>query len=250
MIKSLRNFLVAGLLLAIFSFVACDIVGERPDTPNNLSVAEAGGSLTLTWDPVAGATGYTVYYTDDSSAPSTSSTKENVTTESFTLETESAAVLYRFAVAAQAENRASRLSLATDAARSLPQLFITVTYPGYADGNAGLLVMRLESDGSDGFVLVAGSDRYSVGKTDPAGTIEFDPITLSRDSVWAYTAFKDTNGNGILDAGDLIWSIDGNVAYYRAGLPPDREEPPDEDIVRNIPDWENAQENITIITKE
>lgn len=251
MIKSLSNLVLAGLFLAILPFAACDIDGERPDTPENLSVTEAGGSLTLTWDPVAGATGYTVYYTDDSSAPSTASPKSDVAAASFTLETESAATLYRFAVATQANDRASRLSAATDAARSLPQLFVTVTYSGYADGNAGLLVVRLEPDDSgddDGFVVVSGSARYAVGKTDADGTIVFDPVALSRDSVWAYSVFKDTNANGTLDAGDLIWSINGNLAYFRVGKLPDRTEPPDEDTVRSFPDWDNAHEDITIIT--
>jgi fibronectin type 3 domain-containing protein len=160
----IKSLSLLSLFLALASLLGCpsDVDGNNtlPDVPQNLAAIAGNGSITLTWDPVAGASDYTLHWGLTEEMGKDSGRIENV--ESPYVDTDvSNGVRFYYAISSEASGNDSLLS---DVVSALPDLGATT--PG-APGNASAIST---SGGIEiSWTTVPGAIYYSVYKDRDSG---------------------------------------------------------------------------------
>ena len=203
MFKPLRlSFYTLGaLFLALTSCASPTASSPELGDAKNLVATAGGESVTLAWDSVANATGYTVWYTSDGSTPTSASSSKAVAGTTLTQTGLNAALTYKYAIQPTASGYSSKVGTSV---MVQPLNVMTFTI-GQAGANQAVLVRSFYATTSADWT----NDTYktgtvSYGIADASGAITL-VLTIDRVNQWGWTVVLDNDNSHTLTTGDTVW---------------------------------------------
>lgn len=207
--KSIFKVLLVVGLLAALSY--CSLFPDKPDlaAPDQLTITALGESMTISWDAVSDATSYDLYYTDDGTSPSISSSVLSDVTTPYTHAALDETKTYKYMLRAKADGFSPSSSPVSEGYRPEPMLHITVTATGYANQPLLLYMFDAAISGDPITTEIVAGTTDSNGVCVLHGTMDY---TLKP----GYTIVKDIDANGVMSTDDLVWGAGGGSYNYMA----------------------------------
>ncbi|OHE65194.1 MAG: hypothetical protein A2001_19075 [Treponema sp. GWC1_61_84] len=174
----------------------------------NLVATPGGRSMTLTWDAVATASGYTVWYNVDGSTPTTSSTSVNTTVTTLTQTGPDETKTYKYSVQPTANGYDSPL-IAPVMAQPLNVITFTI---GQAGENQAVVIQpyyaanAATSEDWTNAIYTTGTPIFGTADANGALTLV---LTINRINQWGWTVVLDNDGSHTINTGDTVWGSDG-----------------------------------------
>jgi hypothetical protein len=235
----MRRALLVPIAFIFTLLLGCTSGLQRPAAPSKPAVTAGSESLVISWDAVDGAASYSLYFTDDTSDPTTSTPSyiDAITDTSYTHQTLDPSKDYKYTVQAVGGTGAkSGLSPVSDPVKPNPRLTLNVTFPSFPNGQAAAILLDVPYDPVGG--TPTGSPvlmQTLAAQTDGSGIVTF-VFDIDHTKYWGYTVFKDNDGSGTITTGDTVWGNGGAGTYtykYMTALCTSS-------VTRNIPNWEDA----------
>ena len=230
---------LAGALIA---FAGCDsLSGPSSSSAETIPGPEAPGvaigseAMLVSWPAVAGATEYSLLYTDDGSSVGGGAgvvyTGSGTTFIHSDLDSSRS---YRYALRVRTAEGLSGIGESSDSAQPNPVIRLNATFAGMGNTKVGAGFLRTETNDT-GTVL---QYVWRGATTDGTGfaQIQFDAV---RGNWYGITLFVDVAENGILNEGDTVWGPgDGVFTYFTYG----NTTPIGNSVSIMVPDWATYQD--------
>lgn len=205
-------------LVLVGSFLSsCDLFNPKPPLPDVTGVTVAAGApgetLSISWAAVSGAESYTLFYTNDGTTPTTSSSSVNISATSYVHSGLVSSRTYKYMVGANAA--AFRSSYSTPTAGNLPDPVFTLTSNFGANANAQVLLLALDVPYDPVTDSVTGSNTLQsigLGQTDASGNATMK-AWFDRSKYLGFTIVVDNDSSGTLTTGDLVPGSGGVGSY-------------------------------------
>lgn len=206
------------MLIVIF-FIPAQGCGSwwSPDAPDKPVLSAGGESITVSWNAVAGAARYNLYYTDDYTEPvaELSGSVAGITACVYTHNQLNPVKSYRYAVqAVDTSGNASPLSAASVPLKPNPCLTVNVVIPDYPNKAAVILLLDVPyeplQDIVTGTVVIVDTITCL---TDELGYVSIR-YAVDHEKYWGFTVIKDMDASGTLTVNDEVW---GNGAAGEFG---------------------------------
>jgi len=184
--------------------------------PGKPTLSAGGESVTITWEPVATAVCYTLYFTDNGINPASimQYLASDITNTSYKHEQLDPEKNYKYAVqAVNAEGQSSALSQISDAILPNPRLTMNYTFPGYFNSKIGVITLDMPYNGMLPYYTGEPTEVQTYSFTTDADGFVAPMLDLDHTRFWGFTVFKDLDANEVLSTNDIVWGIGGSGTY-------------------------------------